>query len=45
MDPPMGERLRGRGLKKPCNLLKGKTSVLECSTIRPNLSRNLVITL
>jgi len=39
IEPPRGERLRGGGLKGPWDLLKWKISVLECSTIRPKLSK------
>jgi len=45
MGPPMEERSRGGEEKRLCDLLKWKTSVFECLTIRPNLSRSLVITL
>ena len=37
--PPMEERLREGRVKRPCDLLKWKTSVFKCSTIRPNLSK------
>jgi len=30
--PPSGVRSRGGGLNAPCDLLKWKISVLECST-------------
>ena len=45
MGPPMAVRLRGGGLKAPCNLDKWNTSVFLCSTTRPNLMRRDNITL
>ena len=39
------DRLREGGLNEPCNLEKWNTSVFECSTTRPNLSRRLDIIL
>jgi len=43
--PPKGDRSRGGGLNGPYNLKKWNTLVFECSTMRPNLSRRLDITL
>jgi len=34
--PPIEERSSRGGLNEPCNLVKWKTSVFKCSTIRPN---------
>jgi len=38
---PRGERSRGGGLKGPWDLLKWNISVLECSIMRPKLSKSL----
>ena len=39
--PPRGERSRGGGLKGLWDLLKWNISVLECSMMRPKLSKSL----
>jgi len=43
VSPPKDDRSRERGLKGPCDLEKWNTSVFECSTMSPNLSKRLVI--
>jgi len=43
--PPIDKRLRGERLTDPCDLLKWKTSVFKCSTIRLNFERRFDITL